>query len=62
MTLIDSIVRQQKARHLAAHGKLPNRSNYVLKKYRERRGIPDDQELSDEEIRAALELEQENWT
>lgn len=61
MNPLASIVRQQKARYLAAHGKLPNRSDYVLKKYREKRNIPEDQELSDEDVRTAMEFERMNW-
>lgn len=61
MNPLASIVRQQKARYLAAHGKLSNRSDYVLKKYRERRGIPENEELSDEDVRAAMEFEREKW-
>lgn len=61
MNPLASIVRQQKARYLAAHGKLPNRGDYVLKDYRRRRGIPEDQPLTDEDIRAAMEFEREKW-
>lgn len=65
MRPLDAIVRAQRARYLAAHGKLAtgqtSARSWAIDQYRRRNNIPPDQELTEEQIDWALECERMNW-
>lgn len=62
MKPFETLVRLQRARWVAAHGKpAQSAQSWAVDRYRRRNNIPPDQELTEEQIRFAMECERENW-